>query len=110
MSCCEAGMYQYETAQLQITLGREGALSDTQDVVVSIVQGSVRLDLHKADLDIDEEKVTITCNLTQEQTGLFEGSRSANVQVNILYVGGERDASSIGSISLFSNLYGQVME
>lgn len=106
----QAGLYQWATAQLIITLGRADALLNTQDVIVSFVQGKNRLDLHKADLEIDEAANTITCNLTQEQTGAFDGSKSASVQVNLLYVGGERDASGVGTIALFSNLYEQVME
>ena len=113
--CCEhepepVGFFQFETASLEIELDKDGWLAGTLDVVVSIVQGRTRLDLHKADLTIDEEASTIVCYLSQEQAGAFDSSKGVAVQVNVLYEDGERDVSETGTVDVFANLYRQVME
>lgn len=112
MACCkkpDAGFYQWETADLVIELDREGVLSDTKDVIVSIAQGAKHFDYHKDELLIDEEANAIGLHFSQEDAGEL-GASSAAVQVNILYNSGERDVSEVGTIGILSNLYKQVME
>lgn len=110
MSCKHgAGFYQYETADLEITLEKDQVFVDAKDVVVSIVQGSTRIDYHADQLDIDTETNTILMHITQEDAGMF-GNSSAVVQVNVLYEDGERDVSAQGTISIFANLFKEVME
>ena len=100
--------YAWETVDITITLDRENALVDCDDVVVSIGQIGSRV-LHKSDeLDIDENSNTIIMHLEQRETGKFvEGE--ANVQVNLYYSNGERDTSSKAVIYVRDNLYREAM-
>lgn len=102
------GFYQFETADLVISLNKPNVLKDAQDVVVSIVQGSARLDYHIDDLELDTDTSQIGVHISQEDAGKFKNATAA-VQVNVLYETGERDVSAQGSISIFTNLYKQVM-
>jgi len=100
--------YAWETVDITITLDRENALVDCDDVVVSIGQIGSRV-LHKSDeLDIDENSNTIIMHLEQRETGKFvEGE--ANVQVNLYYSNGERDTSAKAVIYVRDNLYREAM-
>lgn len=114
MTCCtrraKPGFYQYETASLHIELDAPGVLNDTADVVLSIQQGTVQVDYHKDALEIDADASTIDVEMSQEDAGKFSAARGCAVQVNILYNGGQRSVSAVGEISVFANLYGQVLE
>lgn len=105
--CRQPGFYQWETADLVIKLKKAGVLVGADDIVVSIVQGAARLDLHKDEVSVDEAKDVIGVKFTQEQAGLFEPAR-ATVQVNILS-DGERTVSAQGQFSVLANLYREAM-
>lgn len=103
-----AGFYQFETVDIEITLDKEDVLVDAKDIVVSIVQSGTRLDIHKDELGVDEETSTLSVHLSQEQASKFAAGK-AMVQVNVLYESAERDVSAQGELSIFTNLYRQVM-
>lgn len=111
MSCyTQPGFYSWETADIAITLEKDGVLDGIKDVIVSFVQGATRVDFHADDLEIDVATNTLTAHFTQEQAGLFTGNREAAVQVNVLYDDGERDVSARGKVAILPNLYEEVME
>ena len=110
------GFYQWETAGLELIICDEddnpkaGVLDDLKDVVVSIAQGTRQVDWHLDELDIDAPSSKITLRLTQEKAGKFAGDAPAKVQVNILYLDGERDVTVKGDIDVLANLYRKVMD
>ena len=110
-----SGFYQWETVDLQIVIEDEegnpkaGVLDNVRDVVVSIAQNCSRIDLHIDELDIDAASSAINLHLSQEDAGSFSSKGSAQVQVNILYEGGERDVTVKGTVEVFGNLYGESM-
>lgn len=99
--------HSWETPDLELTISPSGSLAGYVDIIVSIQQGSQSVHLHAADLVIDEDKIFVT--LTQEQSGKFDGDRTANVQVNILYDDDIREATTWGEIWVKPNLYRKVM-
>lgn len=109
--CCEsesAGFCQWETADLVLEVDRDGALVNTADVIVSLVQDSERIDYHKQDLLIDEDAGEIALHINQGDSGKFRIS-PVYLQVNILYESGERIASEVAEANIYGNLYRQEM-
>ena len=107
MAC--AGFTAWTTPVVTFVLDVPGALKATTDVVLSIVQGATRLDLHADALDIDADAGTITAELTQAQTGAFKGDRPADVQANIYYEDGTRVPSEIIHLAVLANLFEEEM-
>lgn len=96
-----------------ITLEVEGADLTTQDVYVTIVQGSVELTKSGTALTIsyDSQKdiSTIIFVLSQEESASFAFSKSAQLQVNFINASGVRDATEIAQISVLRNLLDEVI-
>lgn len=104
------GFYQWETATLTIHIGKvKDVFVDTRDIVLSVVQGTIRCDFHKDALVIDEENNLVSAHLSQEDTGKFRVGTAA-VQMNIYYDDAERDATGEGELTVLRNVYRQVME
>lgn len=95
--------FKWETAEVYLHLGgAPGILTDTDDVVLTLVQDPARLDLHKSDLTIEEADDNIYVKLTQEQAGMFAPA-PVLAQVNILK-GGDRIVSEQGLIHILGNI------
>lgn len=100
--------YSWETPEFEITITPAGSLEGSTDIVVTVQQGSISVNLHKEDLSIDGDKIFFI--LSQEDAGKFVGDRQASVQVNILYDDETRYATAQGKILVKPNLYRKVME
>lgn len=91
-----------------ITLEVEGADLTTQDVYVTIVQGSIELTKKGTDLTIsyDSQKdiSTIVFTLTQTESASFAFNKGAKLQVNFINSSGVRDATNIAEIGVLKNL------
>lgn len=99
--------YSWETPDLELTIKPEGSLTGYSDIIVSIHQGSQYAHLHADELAIEGDVIYVT--LDQETTGKFVGNKPAHVQVNVLYDGGVREASTWGEVWVKPNLYRKVM-
>lgn len=99
--------YSWETPDFELTITPSGSLENYSDIVVTIQQGSHFESFHKEKLIIDGDKIYFT--LDQETSGKFVGDRPANIQVNILYDNGLREASTFGELWVKPNLYRKVM-
>ena len=95
-------MRRYTTPTIELTV--EGVDLTSYTVYASFVQGRHSLDVEGAECALDEEGNTIvTVPLTQLQTAGFQEG-SAKVQVNWLDLEGNRNATTIGKISIEANL------
>lgn len=99
--------YVYETVTFPIQLSDPDALQDSEKVVVTISQKSVKLD--KENPSLDKETGRITLYLNQEETAMFKPKSTADIQVNIYYENGERDVTNTAKIRVLDNLYKKVM-
>ena len=97
-----------------ITLEVEGADLTSQDVYVTIVQGSIELTKSGQALtvsyDSEQDTSTIVFVLSQEESAQFAFSRSAQLQVNFINSSGVRDATNIATIDVLKNLLDEVIE
>ena len=106
-------MINYTTPTITLTV--EGVDLSSQEVYVSLEQGSVTLTKTGLDLLITTETVqqvttsTITFVLTQAESGAFEYNKSVNVQVNWIDSSGVRDATEIKAISVMRNILDEVL-
>ena len=112
-----ASFHQFETEPLQLVIEQEGVeqpLSGYEKVAVSFDQmnadGHCHIDFlfDEGAPEIDVANSTINLRFTQEQSGKFLPA-NANVEVNILYAGGDRAATCEGTVKIFRNLYKKVM-
>lgn len=101
-----AFFYVYETVEFPVQLSDPDALKGYHKVIVSISQKDVQLDIDNAIIFEDEGKLIF--RLEQEDTALFKKGK-VDVQVNIYYTNGERDTTEKGMISVFDNLYKEVI-
>lgn len=113
----DTAFHQYETEPLQLIIEQEGVeqpLLNYDKVAVSFEQKNVDGECHIDFLfeqgapEIDVANSAINLHFTQEQSGQFLAA-NAMVEVNILYVGGERMATCEGTVKIFRNLYRKVM-
>lgn len=109
--------HQFETEPLELVIEQEGVekpLEGFEKIAVSFDQhnaeGSCHVDilLEQDAPEVDVENSTINLRFTQEQSGKFLPA-NANVEVNILYEGGDRAATCEGTVKIFRNLYRKVM-
>ena len=109
--------HQFETEPLELVIEQEGVeqpLSGYEKVAVSFDQRNAEGHCHMDFLfdkdapEIDVANSTINLRFTQEQSGKFMAA-NANVEVNILYEGGDRMATCEGTVKVFRNLYRKVM-
>lgn len=110
-----ARFYRYETVDIPLVFSPTGVLEGYEHIIVSLCQAGIQIDKTEDDLTIDVENDTITLSLSQEETSQFLGGdnnnpRKADIQVNIYYNNSERDVSTLGSIDVYNNLYGKVIE
>jgi len=76
----------------------------------SITQGCAKLTIDDADCVMTETGCRLTINLTQEQTGIFEAHKAANVQVRFINATGTAGATEIKAIKIDPVLVGGVIE
>ena len=109
--------HQFETEPLQLVIEQEGVdkpLEGYEKVAVSFEQRNAEGQCHMDFLfeqgapEVDVDNSTINLRFTQEQSGKFLPA-NANVEVNILYEGGDRGATCEGTVKIFRNLYRKVM-
>lgn len=100
----------WTTPRLVFDLGVPGALDNITDVVLTIKQGAVKLDLHANELELDPQGPTISVKLTQEQSGLFDGKRPAEVKANLYYEDGDRLPTDVAQLGVEDNFYEEVMK
>lgn len=106
-------MINYTTPTITLTV--EGVDLSSQEVYVSLEQGSVTLTKTGLDLLITTETVqqvttsTITFVLMQAESGAFEYNKSVNVQVNWIDSSGARDATEIKAIPVMRNILDEVL-
>jgi hypothetical protein len=105
-----AKIYKYSTATIPMVFSPDGILANYSVVIVSFKQGLTQLDKETEDLDIDVSNNKITVELSQEETGMFESGKNAQVQVNIYYNDEKRQVSVISNIDVAENLYNKVIE
>ena len=105
-----AHFYRYETAGITLNFTPTAVLEDYEKIIVSLRQnGNIQIDKDESELGIDVENGTILINLSQEETGKFEGNSKILVQVNIYYDDESRNVSTIGEIQVYDNLYKKVI-
>ena len=109
------GFHRYETEPLRLVIEQEGVelpLEGYAKVAVSFDQheGACHLDFlfDEGAPEVDVANSTINLHFTQEESARFMAA-NANVEVNILYQGGERAATCEGVVRVFRNLYKEVM-
>lgn len=117
----EAGFTAYETVSLMLEIEPSGSLENYADIVASVVQGAARVDKSYGQdaPEVDVGNDTINLRLEQEDTGRFRfyppdacgkaDDRNPRVQVNVLYSDGERDATDIGVLDVYEQLYKKEM-
>lgn len=92
----------------------EGILENLKDASVIIKQGLVGIEKRLEDMGIDVGEGTMTIHLSQAETGRLDGGtranpRTANIQVNLYYENGERDASYEAQVAVLRNLHDRAM-
>ena len=107
-------MIKYTTPTISLTI--EGIDISSQNVYVTLEQGSIELTKTGSDLTITTETVESVANteisfeLTQEESALFKFNASVSVQVNWISAQGVRGATEIKKISVLQNLLDKVVE
>lgn len=106
--------FQWETVDLTIRLvDEEGepcpeALEGVQDMVFTVAQGNKKLNVFLGEMVVDYEAGTVTVHFSQTMSGSLKPGL-ADVELNVLYVDGERDASYWGEVFINENLFKKVM-
>lgn len=98
-------MIVYTTPALHLTV--EGkVLTGSDDVRVTIVQGSTKLTKKGADLTIEagQSDTDIRFTLSQHESGQFKWGKGCEIQVNWINQQNVRDATEIGQIDVMKNL------
>lgn len=112
------GFHRYETEPLMLVIERDGVdrpLEGYARIAVSFDQRSTEGSCHIDYLyepgapEVDVAASAINLHFTQEEAAQFVAAR-ANVEVNILYEGGERAATCEGVVNVWRNLYDEVMQ
>lgn len=102
--------YQWTTQTLTMEIDSE-ALKDYRQIILSVKSGSVKknliLDETHRDIVINDEGNAIIWELRQEDTALFK--TEMDMQINILYQSGERNATEHFKFKFDKNLYEQLM-
>ena len=101
-----AYFYIWETVTFPIHLSDAGALNDVNQIIVSLKQKDVQVDIVDPEYDASESMIYL--RLEQEDTSKF---RKGNVilQINIYYNDTERDTTKQVTIEALDNLYKKVM-
>lgn len=89
----------------------DGDLSD-MDVYVSLESKDYNADIpiDPEDISVDDAgKTTIHLDLTQEMTGTMPAGSLVKMQINWISSMGVREATSIKTMSITENLYGEVI-
>ena len=114
-----SGFTAYETVNFQLDIEPQGSLDNYQEVMVSIVQGSSRVDkpYMQGAPEIDGDIVNL--RLEQEETGKFTyypptpcgevDTRNPRIQVNVLYADDERATTDIKILDIWEQLYQKKM-
>ena len=114
-----SGFTAYETVNLQLQIDPAGSLDNYAEIMVSIVQGSSRVDkpYEQGSPEIDGD--TINLRLEQEETGKFTyyeptpcgevDTRNPRIQVNVLYTDEERATTDIKILDIWEQLYNEMM-
>lgn len=103
----------YTTASIPLTV--EGVDLSSQDVYVTLEQGSIELTKTGLDLIIttethgQETDTDIVFTLTQAETAMFNHDKSVMIMVNWINESGTRDATEIKNISVMRNLLDRVI-
>lgn len=105
-----AGFYIYETKPLTLRFKPDGVLVNSKKIIVTILQGISGTMIEKTgtDLAVNLTDNTVMVHLSQEETAQFTPG-TAQIQVNILYEGEERDTSVQAQIGVYDNLHREIM-
>lgn len=77
------------------------------DVYLSLVQGTVHIDARITDVAIEEGTTTIKYKLSQSDSARFKTAAPVLVQVNWIDSNGDRGATALRTVPVFSNLMEQ---
>lgn len=105
-----ANYYQWTTHTLTMEIDSE-ALKDYSQIILSVKSGSVKknlfLDETHHDIAINDEGNAIIWELGQEDTAQFK--TGMDMQINIFYQNGERNATEHFQFKFDKNLYEKTM-
>ena len=106
-------MIQYTTPTISLTV--EGVDLTSQEVYVSLEQGTTELTKSGTALTLDSETIGRTTNtlisfvMSQEESASFRYNLPVNIQVNWINSSGVRSATEIKSIPVMKNLLDEVI-
>lgn len=109
-----AEWFQWETVDLTVRLVDEEwepapeALEGVQDMVFTVAQGNKKLNVFLNEMVVDYTEGTVTIHFSQTMSGSLNPGH-ADVELNVLYEDGERDASYWGEVFINENLFKKVM-
>lgn len=107
-------MIRYTTPSISLTI-EDIDLTD-KEVYVTLQQGNLKMTKSGADLAINVTPVgesyesNISFTLTQEESAMFDYSRSCIIQANWIDASGVREATDIQNVSVMRNLLDEVIE
>ena len=99
-------MIRYTTPTYALTVAAD--LTAADDVIVTMRQGTVLVEVDDAAMALDNGKTVLTYSLTQAQSASFKEG-CADVQVNWMQ-DGQRNATVIKQLPVGRQLHEQVME
>ena len=101
-------MYQYTTPTIRIAIPDSLPVSSMTALVITMLQGKVRLEKKLTDVQLDTENNVIAFTLSQEETGMFSPNNIVSVQCHIL-VGNTAYATDLMGATIGRNIHGEVI-
>lgn len=101
-------MYQFTTDQIRIKLPQTIPVGTIDKLVVSMIQGTVKLEKDETEITLDTENNKLIIDLTQAETGAFAVGSIA-VQCHFI-CGSAAFCTNEMYVEVFENIHGEVLE
>ena len=100
-------MYRYTTPLITITIPEELPVATIDKLVVTLMQGGMKIEKTQAEVTFDTTNNKINVHLSQQETGAF-GPGRVQVQCHIL-VGDTAYATNVMVANIYENIHGEAI-